>query len=152
MRQELQDKLINDFPDFFRGNKRSQKWDESQRSCLMMFGIETGDGWYDLIYKVCARIKEYIDSLPEPKPNFRFEQIKEKFATLRLYGSGGDHIIWDLLDAAEQESVKFCEDCGSIENVYQHSPRNWIMTKCEKCWEKWEQPEQREKENGSQHS
>ena len=89
-------------------------------------GFECGDGWFDLIFKLCEDIEKLK---PE---NFKAVQIKEKFGGLRFYCvySGGAGIE-DLLSKAEDDSYKTCEYCGSKENVT--SEGSWIVTLCDKC-------------------
>lgn len=55
MDQELQEKLYKKYPRLF-----AQKDWSIQNSC-MPWGIETGDGWYDIIDAMCQRIQKHID-------------------------------------------------------------------------------------------
>jgi hypothetical protein len=99
MRQELEEKLAKDYPQFFCGR------DKPLTESLMGFGCEHGDGWYDLLSTLCRFIQEelessrYVEVLPEYRnkseaqescepyvsPTVEFVQIKEKFGTLRIY-------------------------------------------------------------------
>lgn len=45
-----------------------------------------------------------------------------------------DHYIYELIDTAESESYKICEQCGSTDDVKQSE--GWIRTECGKCREK----------------
>jgi hypothetical protein len=84
MDKELEDKIFNDFPEFFKNRGNMQM-------SLMGFGFECGNGWYQLIYKLCADIKEYYLTqyegvgyegetyYHEVPAHFSIEQVKEKF-------------------------------------------------------------------------
>lgn len=100
-------------------------------SC-MGWGIECGDGWYDIISSVCWVIAEH-----ENNKNYRddqtyypikFDQIKEKFGGLRIYYSGGDDYISGTIRMAEEMSYKICEVCGQ---KGQPNKNGWISTLCD---------------------
>jgi len=57
MKEELEHKLFKRFPLLFRGRHLSLKQN------LMAFGIETGDGWYDIIYLACLGVEEENNKL-----------------------------------------------------------------------------------------
>jgi hypothetical protein len=101
MTDELENKLVEKYPDFFAGK------DEPITQNLMAFGCECGDGWYELIDTFCKFVKRslknpgWVELKPEHRtglheghvcapyiaPEFKFVQIKEKFGTIRLYYS-----------------------------------------------------------------
>ena len=83
-----------------------------------------GEGWRPLVTKLVEDIIK-IDSTIE------ISQIKEKFGTLRFYINYGNDEIFDLIEKAEQESSKICENCGTRENVT--TKGSWLLTLCEKC-------------------
>ena len=55
-------------------------------------------------------------------------QVKEKFGGLRFYIGGASPEVHRLIDVAEEESLKTCEDCGGP-----GSPRegDWVQTLCD---------------------
>jgi hypothetical protein len=61
----------------------------------------------------------------------RIFDIKDKYATLRVYGSFSDE-IYALIDKAEKECENTCEKCGSQDNVFEYG-HGWIYNVCEKC-------------------
>ena len=141
MDQELQDELFNKYPDLF-SNK-----DKGIRSSPMSFGIECGNGWFDIISPLCWMIKQHEDNIRwnreylekndseklKEKPEYfpvKFDQVKEKFGGLRVYFSGGDEYVEGLVSMAESFSYKICEVCGD-----RGSPNEggWISTLCDKC-------------------
>lgn len=126
MKEELQDKLINEFPDLFRGTKLSP-----QESC-MAFGVDVGDGWFSIVYAVCKAINSHLKRLKDiGKPlNFEFAQIKEKFATIRIYDNGGDEFTDGVICMAEYLSSITCEECGGYGSLCRTG--GWMRTLCNK--------------------
>ena len=124
MKPELQKQLFEKYPKIFR-----QKDLPMSQTC-MCWGIETGDGWYQLLDTLCQDIQTYLEIHTEVN-QVEAEQVKEKFGGLRFYYCGGDAVIEDLIAKAEDESQKTCESCGSKKNVSQTN--GWIQTLCDKC-------------------
>ena len=74
------------------------------------FYFECDEGWYDLLFDLCSKIQSYCD---EGKcEQVKATQVKEKFATLRFYHSGGDDYVYKLIDDAEAKSAETCEITG----------------------------------------
>lgn len=129
MIQSLQEKLYEDFPDLFADRNKSPR-----ESC-MSFGIECGNGWYDLIRSVCYRIKQHEENKKYRKESASdisvvFNQVKEKFGGLRIYYRGGDDYVDGVVDMAEEMSYKICERCGNRGTPNQGG---WIVTLCDFC-------------------
>jgi hypothetical protein len=136
MNDELQNKLYEKYPQLFV-NK-----DKTPMQSPMCFGIETGEGWYEILSSLCWMIKQYEDSViwqtewnqktnPEYKSDYfpvKFDQIKEKYGGLRVYFSGGDQYIEGLVSMAEAMSYKVCDVCG---NKGEANKQGWISTRCE---------------------
>ena len=136
MNDELQNKLYEKYPQLFV-NK-----DKTPMQSPMCFGIETGEGWYEILSSLCWMIKQYEDSIiwqtewnqktnPEYKSDYfpvKFDQIKEKYGGLRVYFSGGDQYIEGLVSMAEAVSYKVCDVCG---NKGEANKQGWISTRCE---------------------
>lgn len=118
MKLELENKLYERFPKFF-GQK-----DLPMTQTCMCWGIDTDDGWFNLIWETCEKL-EVID------PELEFVQIKEKLGGLRLYVNTTVEAAFDVIDEAEEQSYKICEECGSQENVTQ--TEGWIYTRCTEC-------------------
>lgn len=141
MDAELQEKLYEKYPYLFDNRHRSP-----MESCLA-FGIETGNGWYELLGSVCWKIFQHERNIADrvrirtqnDKPNdqsdleyipVKFDQIKEKFGGLRIYFSGGDDYVRGVVSMAEEYSYKVCEVCG---NPGKPNKDGWITTLCESC-------------------
>ena len=97
-----------------------------------LFGFECGEGWFDIIKKLCSQIDELLTK--KDKKSFRVIQVKEKFGTLRFYTSFITNEIEKAINEAEKLSGETCESCGAkgtMRNRY-----DWLMVRCDKCWEK----------------
>jgi len=148
MKQELQQKLYDEYPNLF-SNK-----DKSIRESCMAWGCDCGDGWYDILSSLCFMIKQHEDNniwQTEYKQKtdatytsdyypVKFDQIKEKFGGLRIYYTGGDSYIEGLVSMAESFSYQICELCGERGKP---NKGGWISTLCENCRNKdaWIPPE-----------
>jgi len=148
MKEELQQKLYDEYPNLF-SNK-----DKSIRESCMAWGCDCGDGWYDILSSLCFMIKQHEDNniwQTEYKQKtdatytsdyypVKFDQIKEKFGGLRIYYTGGDSYIEGLVSMAESFSYQICEPCGERGKP---NKGGWISTLCENCRNKdaWIPPE-----------
>lgn len=139
MDQELENKLHEKYPQFFTNKDKG-----IMQSC-MAWGCECGNGWYDIISSLCWMIRQHEDNkvwrkkyleqndpekLKEEPEYFpvKFDQIKEKYGTLRVYFSGGDEYVEGLVSMAEAISGKTCEVCGNKGEV---NKGGWISVLCE---------------------
>jgi hypothetical protein len=147
MDQELQNKLYEKYPQFFV-NK-----DKTPMGSPMCFGIEVGNGWYQILSNVCWMIKQHEDnkrwqkewedkknqeikesmgiSIEGTTPEYfpvTFDQVKEKYGGLRLYFSGGDDYVEGLVSMAEAISYYVCDICG---NKGEANKGGWISVRCE---------------------
>jgi len=123
MKLELQDKLVNRFPKMFRGVHKPMT------ETAMCWGFECGDGWYDIIYRLCEDIEKL-----NPPDDFEVSQVKEKYGTLRFYTWGSTDAIEDRIDEAEKESAKTCEWCGEFGKL---RGKGWVTTLCAGCYEEY---------------
>jgi hypothetical protein len=140
MKSELQQELYDKYPDLFVNKDKP-----ASESCLH-FGIETNDGWYDILSNICWMINQHEENIrirtkykkkenPAYESDYipvKFDQIKEKFGGLRVYYSGGDDYVRGMVSMAESFSYKICEVCGERGKP---NKNGWIHTLCEKCRE-----------------
>ena len=84
-----------------------------------------GDGWYDIIDSMCNEIAR-------TDPACRFEQIKEKFGTLRVYAQSYTKEADRAIRKAEEASAETCEACGAPGST---AGGGWIRTLCTSCRE-----------------
>jgi hypothetical protein len=97
---------------------------EQYKKC---FPVERG--WKKLVLKL-------VDDLIKIDKNIEVLQVKEKFGGLRFYiGAGINKEAYDLINKAEEESYKICEDCGETRNVTTESIKGigYIRTLCCNC-------------------
>jgi hypothetical protein len=126
MKAEYQKKLFENHPEVFNFHNN----DPASPTCFSMFGIECGDGWYDILDKLLNSIKWHQKDAKNYNSNYenvQITQIKEKFGTLRFYYFGGDDYISGLVQMAESMSGVMCEDCG---NRGTQTDNGWIRTLC----------------------
>ena len=132
MKPELQNKLFETYPNIFR-----QKDLPKNQSC-MYWGIDTGDGWYNILDTLCNQIQNHLkhnlrkDQDPAAV-NVEATQVKEKYGGLRFYYNGGDEFIEGLVWMAEAISYRICEECGSPGT---QNNTGWIKTLCSRCRDK----------------
>jgi hypothetical protein len=94
LRSELEESLTRRYPDMFADAGK----------------IWCDDGWYDIIDSACSCISMHVESRPI---KFKFTQVKEKFAGLRMYSEGADEFIRGVISLAETLSYRTCEVTGS---------------------------------------
>jgi hypothetical protein len=93
-----------------------------------------GDGWRDLVETAIGRIANAVAAAPTG--SLKIGQIKEKFATLRVYLDGRKGLpestnatIDEAIDLAEARSACTCETCGELGRLYKIS--GWYKTACD---------------------
>jgi hypothetical protein len=92
-------------------NQLKEKY--QQQFCQLKY-ISCGDGWYDLLDKLCNTIQNRIDFnlRNDIKTDFYWSQIKEKFGGLRAYCYGADEYMRGAISMAEVMSYSICEYSG----------------------------------------
>lgn len=145
MHPELENKLYEKYPKIFR-----QK-DWTMDRTAMCWGINCGNGWYDLIDRLCDAIQLYVDSRinnaqwESSKTGNEFNpqsiqveaaQVKEKYGTLRFYVDNADEFVNGLIYMASCMSINTCIDCGSNHNI--KTTPGWIQPLCDDCYAVWE--------------
>lgn len=95
--------------------------------------ISCNEGWYKILEELDNKLS-YLD------PEYKINQIKEKFGTLRFYfDTSADSPIRDIMDdcvsAAAYASSYTCEYCGSNLGKLQDD-NYWVKTACNPCWMK----------------
>jgi len=129
MNTELTQKIFDDFPRLFKGK------DYGMQVNLMCFGFEVDDGWFNIIYELCAGIEAEFKKLSEAQQaealkedHYIAAQVKEKFGGLRFYMEGETKEMSDLISKAEEASFKTCEVCGE---PGEPKRGGWIKTLCD---------------------
>lgn len=96
-------------------------------------GVWVPDGWQQIVDNLCGSLYSYIYKTKTYKngeyfspPEIKIDQIKEKFAGLRFYYSGGDEQIKGMISLAEYICEKTCEVSGKQGTL--HSRNGWLKT------------------------
>lgn len=164
MKTELQANLAEEF-EFMR--RKPVPEDGMIVNVYDAFGIEAGNGWYQLLYDMCKEIAEVLEA-EEKTDHIVVDQIKEKFGSLRFYyhfegmepgiqafdfiGQGSIRImpgkddayqkISKIVQKYEDKSKEVCEICGCEGTV--RTDLRWIRALCDTCYSKC--PERAKKE------
>ena len=147
MKKELEDKLLQKYPEFFDYLYENRKiytdddpikvakelLEQKEMVYPIQFGFECGDGWFWLVDQLMSSIQNYCKN--NKKPSISVTQIKEKFGGLRFYYDGGNDKINGMVWFAENLSYQICETCGTTNHVGQ-TTKGWIYTICKDCLEK----------------
>lgn len=94
--------------------------------------IEAGEGWSHLLDDIKFFIALYNEKNKMCGDPIRILQAKEKFGELRIYVNYFTPTLSRLIEEAQREASRTCEDCGSKVNVGTKSG-GWISTMCEQC-------------------
>lgn len=85
---------------------------------------DVGPGWHSLLDQLHA---ELVTVAPE----YRTEQVKEKFAGLTVYIAPHSEEIFAILQKYYLRSKTVCEQCGEPGEV--RTSRFWLKTLCDAC-------------------
>lgn len=97
-------------------------------------GFQCGDGWFDLVYRLCERLEPLVRELNSSlQHSDRFEvlQVKQKFGELRFYVSHDTAAIDAEIGLAQQKSLSTCENCGLPGTL--GNKDGWLLTRCDEC-------------------
>lgn len=131
MKEELDKLLCEKYPKIFRDRHAPMT-----ETC-MCWGLEVGDGWYQIIDSLCNQIQHRVDWKQEQKEKYGrgdgchqvvATQVKEKFGGLRFYYEGGDDMIDGMVRMAESWAACTCETCGNPGHM---RTGGWIRTLCD---------------------
>lgn len=129
MKPELENYLKNKYPKLYT--------DCGEQEPYTLFGFECNDGWFRLILWLSRYLQHYIDDqnkwsqkYPDkylPIKQIKVVQVKEKFATLRFYVSGGNERTEAIISFAEYMSGYICESTGRVDNIGVNK-KGWFKT------------------------
>jgi hypothetical protein len=124
MRKELEQKLVKRFPSWFSVNG-------GVRHTLMPFGFQCGDGWFNILWRLCVELEPLVAEL-EKETGERFEvvQVKQRLGTLHSYVSHHTDSIDQSIVEAQKESSRTCEICGQPGK--RREVDSWVKTVCDK--------------------
>lgn len=148
MSPDLDKKLCEKYPMLY--NQRGM----DMRSTCMCWGFDCNDGWYGIVDRLSSKLEAINQKLPpkdEEKWQFKVEatQVKEKYARLCFYlgatPSATADEVYKLVEEAEAESTRTCEECGEAGSCMVRN--GWYKTLCKKCGEGYDEVPQDEKES-----
>jgi hypothetical protein len=91
-----------------------------------------GDGWRDLVERAVGRIADVLATAPSA--SVTLVEVKEKYATLRMYWNGAgltkvaEDAIAEAIALAEARSACTCETCGAAGLL--HHVGGQLLTAC----------------------
>lgn len=105
---------------------------ETLETIFQAYGYEpptwsgVGKGWFPILH-------EMLRELQSCGAKVRFDQVKEKFGTLRVYTSHQNSVVHEIIRQAEQCSRTTCEVCGEPGKLNDHEGATWLSTLCDPC-------------------
>lgn len=124
MRVELSNILREKYPLIFAVNSAVTDEPDAVPTVFSVWGFECGDGWFDLIDVLCAKLQLCTK---HGAPQVVVKQVKEKFGTLRFSVSGANAQQRAVIELAEMMSGRLCELCG---NPGETISTGWMQTRC----------------------
>jgi hypothetical protein len=114
------------------------------RHTCMSWGFDCPPTWNNILYELSVAIQAQLKFLPpDIASEFRAEQVKEKYGTLRFYHSciqGSDELcttveteIERLVVVAEDATETTCSDCGKQGKL--RNDIGWVTTLCDLHYE-----------------
>jgi hypothetical protein len=133
VQKELERRLVERWPTWFQT-------DGDMRHTAMPRGFEHGDGWFDILWRLCEDLEPLVAEFEAAGgPTFEVLQVKEKFAGLRFYvNCRKNDAIRQRIDTAIHESLRICEVCGQ---PGRERGGGWIKTLCDEHSEFASDPE-----------
>lgn len=139
MNEELQEKLFKDYPEIFKDK------DLPESETCMCHGIESKDGWFDLIDTLCHELQwmTSVNKYPQVVAtsvkqkcgylDFNF-RIEESDGNKQNNGSRSADYLGGMVSFAQTMSKFICEECGAIGKPHGSVPS--ISVRCNICLEK----------------
>ncbi len=117
-------RFVNPYRDFEKRLPKSAKFASPNQEELLKIRVS----WKSKVRSVVSYLDKVLFSHPNlyisiRPPAVTIDQYKEKFATLRIYQSGGDDIVNGMIRYAEHLSTITCQETGKAGQLYKK--RNW---------------------------
>ena len=126
MRHELENSLYEKYPELFKNHVLP-----ISVSCMGL-GIDIGDGWYDLLDKLCTNLMNYCNRTGKIIP--AFDQIKQKFGLVCIYLTPYTVELDEYIAQAVAQSLAICELCGKVGQL--RLENGWMSCRCKSCLKK----------------
>lgn len=125
MHPEHCERLIAAFPHLYRRQQPPQPNRRTDPGST----FTCGDGWFELLWQLSARLEQLIVMLPEEEQGYCGPaEVKEKWGRLRLDMGYSTQEMDELLLLAEEQSSHICEVCGAPGTLLKRG--GWLMTCC----------------------
>jgi hypothetical protein len=121
MRVELDALLCQRYPEIFK-----DRWKDADESCMSR-GFACGDGWFDLIDRLCDRLQRAADQGLMEQPVAT--QVKEKIGELRFRFRPRSDYGNSIVNDAINKSVNICIFCGD-KGAKLLAPRSGVLPVC----------------------
>jgi len=161
MQTHLEEAISEQFPFMRQGlsiGEQETQWG-GIRDLYGAFGLDVGDGWYQLIREMCAEITAAYEAAGR-EVDIVVDQVKEKYGTLRFYyhhedqetairafdclpGSPSLRIqsghsslhqkVAEIVDKYEERSAYVCEVCGQPGIL--RTDLDWVLTLCDEHYQ-----------------
>jgi len=76
----------------------------------MCWDLQIGKGWYPIIDDLCSKIQKLIDE--DVIKKFEFDEIKQKFGSLRINSYQRCKEVEKLIEQAKYRASTTCEECS----------------------------------------
>lgn len=110
----------------------------SMQETCMCWGLDCGDGWYDLIDTLCCQLQSEVDQNPK-QVQIIAKQVKQKYGTLRFDVGWASERIAGMVQMVEAISGRICEECGNKATV---RTRGYVRNLCEPCHAESKKPKE----------
>lgn len=121
MSPKLDALLCQRYPQIFRHRHTDPQ------ACAMGWGLQCGDGWFDLIDTLCERLQQETEHGGAPQAVAT--QVKQKWGRLRFAVEPATERQQAMIDLAEALSARLCEQCGKPGRM--QSIKGFRTTRCE---------------------
>lgn len=121
--------LVDRLPFLYPRNVWTGKPVEDYDYDSIWWAEELPQGWRKLFLQCCEDIGETLKKTGQLN-TFRFNQVKEKYNTMRMYHQGTSREVQDILNKYEYLSNFVCQKCGK---PAQYETEGWITSYCTDC-------------------
>lgn len=121
--------IIRKYPLLFRRHSMPMS-----QTC-MCWGIQIGKGWMPLIDDLCQQLQQRIND--QLLPQVEFEEIKEKFGSLRITICPFNKEVEFLVRQTVNKARNTCESCGNDMNIKYYLDKNEYDACCIDCYTKY---------------
>lgn len=97
------------------------------QTCAMGWGLQCGDGWFDLIDILCESLQQETEHGDAPQAVAM--QVKQKWGRLRFSVESATERQQAMIDLAEALSARLCEQCGKPGKM--QSIKGFCTVRCE---------------------